>query len=102
MKNEAISERQATILIILFLLGNSLLIGSGSQAKQDVWIAVTIAIPCSIILALMFSRILSLYPGKDLFDILPLLMGNYIGKLLSMLMIWFFFYDAALIFKIIA
>ncbi|MBW9172866.1 endospore germination permease [Clostridium estertheticum] len=102
MKNEAISERQATILIILFLLGNSLLIGSGTQAKQDAWIAVIIALPFSITLVLMFSKILSLYPGKDLFDILPLVMGKYIGKLLSILMIWFFFHDAALIFKIIA
>ncbi|MBW9151420.1 endospore germination permease [Clostridium estertheticum] len=102
MKNEAISERQATILIILFSLGNSLLIGSGTQSKQDAWIAVIIAIPFSIILVLMFSKILSLYPGKDLFDILPLVMGNYIGKLLSILMIWFFFYDAALIFRVIA
>ncbi|MCB2357940.1 GerAB/ArcD/ProY family transporter [Clostridium estertheticum] len=102
MKNEAISERQATILIILFSLGNSLLIGSGTQAKQDAWIAVIIAIPFSIILVLMFSKILSLYPGKDLFDILPLVMGKYIGNLLSILMIWFFFHDAALIFKIIA
>ncbi len=31
MKNEAISERQATILIILFLLGSSLLLGSGVE-----------------------------------------------------------------------
>jgi len=64
MKNEAISERQATILIILFLLGNSLLIGSGNQAKQDAWIAIIIAISWSIILVLMFSRILSLYQEK--------------------------------------
>jgi len=102
MKNEAISERQAIIIIIiLFILGNSLLLGSGNQAKQDAWIAVIIAIPFSIILALMFSRILSLYPGKDLFDIFQLVMGKFIGKILSILMIWFFFHDAALIFRVI-
>jgi len=101
MKNEAISERQAIVIIILFLLGNSLLLGSGNQAKQDAWIAVIIAIPFSIILALMFSRILSLYPGKDLFDIFQLVMGKFIGKILSILMIWFFFHDAALIFRVI-
>ncbi|MCB2293557.1 endospore germination permease [Clostridium algoriphilum] len=102
MKNEAISERQATILIILFLLGNSLLIGSGNQAKQDAWIAIIIAILCSIILVLMLSRLLSLYPGKDFFDILQIVMGKFIGKTLSILMIYFFFHDAALIFKVIA
>ena len=29
-------------------------------------------------------------------------MGNFIGKILSILMIWFFFYDSALIYRIIA
>jgi len=102
MKNEVISERQAIILIVLFLLGNSLLIGTGNQAKQDAWIAIIIAMPCAIILVLMFSRILSLYPGKDLFDIFQIVMGKFIGKILSVLMICFFFHDAALILKIIA
>jgi len=102
MKNEVISERQTTILIILFLLGNSLLIGSGNNAKQDAWIAIIIAISYSIILVLMFSKILSLYPGKDLFDILQIVMGKFLGKILSILMVWFFFHDASLIFRIIA
>jgi len=29
-------------------------------------------------------------------------MGNFIGKILSILMIWFFFFDSALIYRIIA
>ena len=99
MKNETISERQATILIILFLLGNSLLIGSGNQAKQDAWIAIIIAITWSIILVLMFCKILSLYPGKDLFDILQIVMGKVIGKIISILMIWFAFHSGTLILR---
>ncbi|MBU3102036.1 MULTISPECIES: GerAB/ArcD/ProY family transporter [Clostridium] len=99
MKNESISERQATILIILFLMGNSLLIGSGNQAKQDAWIAIIIAMTWSIILVLMFCRILSLYPGKDLFDILKIVMGKFIGKIISILMIWFAFHSGALILR---
>ena len=102
MKNEAISERQATILIILFLLGNSLLVGTGNLAKQDVWIAIIIAISWSVILLLMFSRILSLYPGKDLFDILQIVMGKFIGKIISILMIWFAFHTGTLVLRILA
>jgi len=102
MKNESISERQATILIILFLLGNSLLIGSGNQAKQDSWIAIIIAISWSIILFLMFSRILSLYPGKDLFDILQIVMGKFIGKIISIIMIWFAFHSGTLVLRILS
>jgi len=98
MKNETISERQAIILIIMFILGSSLLKGSGGPAKQDAWIAIIIAILWSIILFLMFSRILSLYPGKDLFDILQIVMGKFIGKFVSILMIWFAFHTGTLIF----
>lgn len=34
MKNEAISERQATILIILFILGTALLTVPGGQQNK--------------------------------------------------------------------
>ena len=44
----------------------------------------------------MFSRILSLYPGKDLFDILQIVMGKFVGKFISILMIWFAFHDGSL------
>ena len=99
MKNEVISERQAIIIVILFIIGSSILAGSAGQAKQDAWIAIVIAMTWSFILLLMFSRILSLFPGKDLFDILEILMGKFIGKILSILMIWFAFHDGTLILK---
>ena len=99
MKNESISERQGIILIILFIIGTSFINGSGGEAKQDAWISVIIAMTWSIILLLMFSRILSLYPGKDLFDILQIVMGKFVGKIISILMIWFAFHIGTLIMR---
>jgi len=99
MRNEVISERQAVVLIIFFILGSTFLIGSGGQAKQDAWIAVIIAISWSAILLLMFSRILSLYPGKDLFDILQIVMGKFLGKIISIIMIWFAFHLGTLVIR---
>ncbi|HEY8891101.1 MAG TPA: endospore germination permease [Clostridium sp.] len=99
MKNEIISERQGVILIILYIIGSTFLIGSGGAAKQDAWIAVIIAISWSILLLIMYSRILSLYPGKDLFDIIEILMGKFIGKIISILMIWFAFHLGTLVLR---
>jgi len=99
MENEIITERQGVILIILFIIGSTFLIGSGGAAKQDAWISVIIAISWSIILLIMYSRILSLYPGKDLFDILQILMGKFIGKIISMLMIWFAFHLGSMVLR---
>jgi len=47
----------------------------------------------------MYSRILSLYPGKDLFDIIEILMGKFIGKIISILMIWFAFHLGTLVLR---
>ena len=102
MKNEAISERQGIVLITLFILGNSLLIGPKGQAKQDAWIAIIISILCSSILLLMFSKILSLYPGKDLYDVLQIVMGKFIGKIISILMIWFAFHTGTLVLRVLS
>ena len=43
MKNEMISERQGIVLIIMFIVGSTFLIGSGGIAKQDAWISIIIA-----------------------------------------------------------
>jgi len=99
MKKEVISERQGIVLIILFIVGSSVLIGTGIQAKQDAWIAVIIAIILASLLVLMFVRILSLYPGKDLFDILTIVFGKYFGKLLSLPFIWFAFHLGTLVIR---
>ncbi len=99
MGNEVISERQGIIFVVLFILGSTLIIGSGGQAKQDAWISIIIAMTWSIIILLMYSRILSLYPGKDLFDILEIVMGKFIGKIISILMIWFAFHLGTLVIR---
>jgi len=50
----------------------------------------------------MFSRILSLYPGKDLFDILQIVMGKFIGKIISIVMIWFAFHSGTLVLRVLS
>ena len=99
MKKEVISERQGIVLIILYIIGSSVLIGIGVQAKQDAWVAVILAIIAAILIFLMFARILALYPGKDLFDILIVVFGKYLGKLLSIPFIWFTFHLGTLVIR---
>lgn len=99
MKKEVISVRQGVALIILFIIGSTVIVGAGSEAKQDTWIAIIISIFWATILLLMFSRILSLYPGKDLFDILQLVMGKFIGTFISILMIWFAYHLGSIVIR---
>jgi spore germination protein KB len=97
MEKEVISERQGIVLFILFLIGSTFLIGTGGQAKQDSWISIIIAVAGSSVILLLYSKILSHYPGKDLFDILQIVFGKYIGKFLCIFMIWFAFHDGTLV-----
>jgi len=102
MEKEVISERQGIVLVILFLLGSNVLLGTAGQAKQDAWISIIIAVPGSLVLQLLYFKILLHYPGKDLFDISQLVFGKYIGKLLSIFMIWFAFHLGTLVIRILS
>ncbi len=89
MNRETISDKQGICLILLFISGETLARQTASRAGQDLWLAIIIAIVFAIPMVLMYARLLSLFSGKDLFDIFELLFGKYFGKTMSGL---FFFY----------
>ena len=99
MEKEVISERQGIVLVILFLIGSSGIVGMSGQARQDSWISIIIAVAGSSVILFMYSKILSRYPGKDLFDILQIVFGKYIGKSLSIIMIWYAFHLGTLVIR---
>jgi len=99
MQKEQITDKEAICLITIFILGSTLIIGIGGIAKNDAWIAVTVGIIFSIPILLIYSRVLSLYPGKDLYEILNLVFGKGIGKLVSILYIWYSFHLGALVIR---
>ncbi|WP_187296331.1 GerAB/ArcD/ProY family transporter [Tepidibacter mesophilus] len=89
MSKEVISDRQATSLIILFIGGSTLLFGTGGEAEQDAWLSILLSILYAFPILMIYARILSLFPQKDLFDILELVFGKFLGKIISLLYIWF-------------
>lgn len=99
MKKEMISDTQAVSLVTLFIFGSTLVMGTGGQAKTDVWIAVFLSIIISVPVLMMYSRILSRFPGMDLFDILENVFGKYPGKLISVAFIWYSFHLGALVLR---
>jgi len=97
MQKEQITDKEAICLITIFIMGSTLIIGIGGIAKNDAWIAGIVGIIFSIPILLIYSRVLSLYSGKDLYEILDLVFGKYIGKLVSILYIWYAFHLGALV-----
>jgi spore germination protein KB len=99
MNIEKISDIQSVKLMILFIFGSTLVIGTGGNAGRDAWISILIAVILAIPIYLVYSRILSLFPGKDLLEILELNFGKFFGRIISLPFIWFAFHLGALVLR---
>ncbi|MBD8068045.1 GerAB/ArcD/ProY family transporter [Bacillus sp. PS06] len=96
---EKISLWQLFILIFVFEIGSAVVVDIGSEAKQDAWIAILLASGIGIALIIFYVFILKKKEGLNLFEILAFCFGKYIGKLLSLLYIIYFFYIAARVMR---
>ena len=94
MPRETINSKQLILLFALFLSCSYLGV-AGSEAKQDMWLSLCIAILFFLPLLLMCARIATLHPDKHLFAILFDTFGKVIGWIVSSLYVLFFFGLAA-------
>lgn len=89
MHKEQISVKQGISLIALFVIGNSLILPTAVEAKEDLWISIIIAFFVGLPYVCLYARLHTLFPKKDLFAMLEVIFGKVIGKLLCMVFIWF-------------
>ena len=97
MNKEVISVRQGVILVILYLMGSTVLVGTGGAAKKDMWLAMIIAIVLAIPLFLFYSKLLASFPGKNIYDITELAFGKLLGKIIILLYTWYALHLGALV-----
>ncbi|WP_432404757.1 GerAB/ArcD/ProY family transporter [Wukongibacter sp. M2B1] len=100
MSKEALSDKQGIAIISLFIIGSSIILTTAGEAKKDIWIAIILSIIAAIPVLLVHSRLLVLFPGKDLYDILEIIFGKVVGKGISILFIWFSFFLGGLVLKV--
>ena len=99
ISKEVINQKQATVMMSTFIIGSTAVLGVGSRAKQDVWIAFILAMVMVGIIFIVYGRILKLFPGKGLYEILESLFGKVMGKIISLLFIWYAFHLGALVIR---
>jgi len=97
MDKEKITDKQGISTLVLFICGSSLIFDSAVTAKEDIWIAIIIAFICAFGMVMLYARVLSLFPGKDIFDILIIVFGKVIGKFLCLLYVFFGIHLASLV-----
>jgi spore germination protein KB len=85
---EKISSNQVMVLTILFTVGSSILeLPSGMVhiAKQDAWIAMILGILMDAVVLAIYMLLTRLYPDKSLNEINDIVLGKWIGKVVSFL-----------------
>ncbi|HBN85491.1 MAG TPA: hypothetical protein DDZ89_16800 [Clostridiales bacterium] len=96
MNKEVSSDRQIISMMTLYLLGNTLF-GIGHMAKQDVWVSVLISISLIAPVYALYARIITLYPGYYLFEIMDEVFTPIISRLLTFFFSFYYFLTAAAI-----
>lgn len=99
MNKEVISDGEGICLVILFIAGSTLALPTGSAAGSDLWLAILLAIIVAIPLYLIYARLLSLYPGKDLFDIVEIVFGKVFGKAIALVFVLYTFNLGVLVLR---
>jgi len=92
IENGEISNSQLLTLVFSFLQASLLTVNFiFSLTKQGTWIAVLAGFAASIPFLWVFTAIARSFPGKNLIEINDLVYGPFLGKLFSVLYLWFFF-----------
>jgi spore germination protein KB len=97
MQTNSFSSRRWVYLITIYIFGSSAIIGSASKMKQDAWIAILMSLIYIIPLILVCARIMTLYPNKNLYEIVFALFGKVVGSVISVLFIWYCLHLGALV-----
>ncbi len=96
MQKEMVNDKEAICLFILFVFGSSLIMGVGGAAKNDAWLAAIVGAAMALPMFFVYSRLLSLNHGNDLFDILQSALGKTMGAIMAVVYIFYAFHLGAL------
>lgn len=94
-RKTTISGFQFFCMIFLFEVGTSSLYGLASDAKQDAWISLLIAIILGCILFFVYIKLFELFPKQTFTTAIQEIVGEYAGKLLAVAYLIYFIYIAA-------
>lgn len=97
--DEKLSLWQLAVLIFSFEIGSTVVVGIGSDAKQDAWIAVALAMVLGAGFITFYTFLLKKMPGKNLFEIFDFCFGKWLGRLIGSFYIIYFFYIAARVLR---
>lgn len=94
-----LSSSQLTVLALGFLIGSSVILSPGADAKNNAWLAIAAGMLAALIFVLIFTALTNHYPGKTIVEINDIILGSYLGKVFSILYMLYFFHLGALVLR---
>ncbi|MGO4546363.1 endospore germination permease [Paenibacillus sp. 2TAB23] len=95
MNKPTIEVPELVSTIILFEFGSTTLFMIGSKAKQDAWLAMSIAASIGLVLALLYLAINYRDPERDLFELCRFYFGKWVGMVIGLSFVMYFAYEAS-------
>jgi spore germination protein (amino acid permease) len=102
MTNHVMTGKQAQSIYILFWIGSVVVTGINKEAKQDTWISILMAAILFLPIMALHLRIIKLYPGLNIFDIILKIFGKVLGRIISLLFISYILLLGTYVMKVFA
>ncbi|HHT43694.1 MAG TPA: endospore germination permease [Firmicutes bacterium] len=81
---EVVPDNQGLVLVLLFVVGNTLVFALGALAGPDLWLAFLVATAIALPMVLLVARIRSLMGGRDLAAGLEYLFGRWPSRAVAL------------------
>lgn len=92
IKQEQISSTQLMFSIVCYILGSSLLTGYiTGVTRQDSWISIVSGYIVSLPILGIYTALAKKFPGKNIIEITINTFGKFLGRIISIFYIFFFF-----------
>lgn len=95
MIQEKIGFIQLFYIMLTFEIGSAVIFGLGAEAKQDAWLVILVSMFCGLILMWMYTKLFEYHPGDTLIQMIPQIVGKFIGYPLITIYILYFIYIAS-------
>ncbi len=99
MLTEKLSLTQIFTMIINFLLGSSIVVGIGMEAKRDAWLVVLIGMFIGLIVMSFYLYFMSLLPGKNIYEIIEYCFSRKVAVILALVYLSYFIYISARVIR---
>jgi spore germination protein KB len=91
-----IGNSQLIILMVGFIFGASIVLVPGREAAHDAWMAIILGMLEGSFFALIYTILSNRFKGKSLIQIHEIVYGKYLGKLISLVFLWYLFHLGSL------